>query len=176
MTPSHPVSPRERERTSALAAGLAATIIGWTFAAAFAPEKMEAIAYYSPWLYGPAAATVWALFSTIAYVIVRRESRRQALLNSREGYRCRELAMLAPADGRSLCANQVEKHRLGAVTAGFALTISTWVAVLAFMPERWLDWLGAAPSWVYCIASVILWAASRQAMYLIFRASGEKLR
>jgi bacterioferritin len=171
MIPSHPTSARDRERISALAAGLAATVISWTFAAAFAPEKLEALGHYSPWLYGPAATAAWALFSAIAYLLLRRDRRREAPSNAGEGYRCRELGVEAPTIGCTVCANQAEKNRLGAVTAGFALTIGTWVAALSFMPEGWLDWLGEAPAWIYCILSIVLWAASSVSMYLIFRAS-----
>jgi uncharacterized protein (DUF983 family) len=176
MVPSHLTSTRDRDRTSALAAGLAVTVISWTFAAAFAPEELESLAHYSPWLYGPAATTAWALFSAIAYLLISRDRRRRAPLNPHEGYRCRELATAAKANGCSACANQEEKNRLGAVTAGFALTISGWVAALSFMPDGWLDWLGDAPAWIYCIASVVIWAILSEAMYLIFRASRENVQ
>ncbi len=174
MVPSHVTSERDRERTSALAAGLAATVISWTFAAGFAPEKLESLGRYSPWLYGPASTAAWALFSAIAYLLVRRERRLKAPRNADEGYRCPELGVGAPAFGYSVCANQEEKNRLGAVTAGFALTISTWVAALSFMPEDWLDWLGEAPAWTYCIVSIILWASLSEGMYLVFRASDRR--
>jgi hypothetical protein len=173
MAPSHVTSARDRERTAALVAGLAATIISFMFAAAFAPEKLESLAHYSPWLYGPAATAAWALFSAIAYLLIRRDRRREAPGNADEAYRCSELTIATSAKGCSVCANQHEKNRLGAVTAGFALTISTWVAALSFMPEDWLDWLGEAPPWIYCIASVIVWAAFSEGMYLIFRSSQE---
>ena len=176
MVPSQRTSARDRERISALATGLAATIISWTFAAAFAPEELESLAHYSPWFYGPLATAAWALFSAIAYLLISRDRRRRAPQNAHEGYRCRELAMAAPANGCSVCANQAEKNRLGAVTAGFALTISGWVAALSFMPGAWLDWLSDAPAWIYCIASVVLWASLSEAMYIILRASHEKLR
>ena len=170
MASSPATSARDRDRTSALAAGLAATIITWTFAAAFVPEKLDSLSQYSPWLYGPAATAVWALLSAIAYVFITRARRRRAPLPSNENYRCREFAGVTASDGCSLCANQQEKNRLGGVTAGFALTISVWVAALSLMPDRWLDWLGDAPAWSYCIASVVVWFTLSQVMYLIFRA------
>jgi hypothetical protein len=173
MASSHATSARDRERISALTVGLAATVISWTFAAAFAPEKLESLAHYSPWLYGPVSTAAWALFSAVAYLLIRRDGRRKAPQNAQESYRCRELGVREPSNGSSVCANQREKNRLGAVTAGFALTISTWVAALSFMPEGWLDRLGEAPAWVYCIVSVVLWASLSEVMYLIFRASGE---
>jgi uncharacterized protein (DUF983 family) len=153
-----------------LAAGLAATVITWTFAAGFAPEKLDSLSQYSPWLYGPAATAAWALFSIIAYLFLARNRRPRAPLNSYAGYRCQELAVVAAGDGCSLCANQQEKNRLGGVTAGFALTISGWVAALSLMPDGWLDWLGNAPAWIYCIASVVVWFTLSEVMYLLFRA------
>jgi hypothetical protein len=173
MALSHVTSSRERERISALTIGLAASVIAWTFAAAFAPEELESLTRYSLWLYGPAWTAAWALFSALAYLLVRRD-RRKARQNAHEGYRCRELGIRAPANGFSICANQREKNRLGAVTAGFALTISAWVGALSFMPEGWLERLGQAPSWVYCVVSVFLWAALSGVMYPIFRASEQR--
>jgi hypothetical protein len=174
MAPNHPASAHERERISALGAGLAATIISWTFAAAFAPEELQAIARYSPWLYGPGATATWALFSAIAYLWVRHSRKSTAPSAAHEEYHCREIKVHPSTDCRSVCANQQEKLRLGAVTAGFALTIGTWVVALSFMPEGWLDWLGGAPAWFYCIASVILWAIMGEAAYLIFRGSQQQ--
>jgi hypothetical protein len=176
MAPAKQISGRDRDRTSALAVGLAAAVISWTFAAAFAPEKLESLSHYSPWLYGPVATTLWALFSVIAYLIISRDRRRKAPPNLHEGYHCRDLLVAVEASGCSVCANQAEKNRLAAVTAGFALTISGWVAALSFMPNGWLDWLGEAPAWIYCIGSIIMWAISSAAMYLVFHASSEKLR
>jgi hypothetical protein len=147
------------------------TVVTWIFAAGFAPEKLEALARYSPWLYGPASTGAWALFSAIAYLLIRRSRYQRARDSVDESYHCRELGGAAPTIGSSVCASQNEKDRLAAVTAGFALTISTWVAVLSFMPENWLDSLGEAPAWIYCIASVLLWATLSASTYLIFHAS-----
>jgi hypothetical protein len=170
------VSTRERNRTAALAVGLAATIITWTFAVAFAPEQLDSLSRYSPWLYGPVATAAWAAFSAIAYLLISRDRLRRASIDSHEGYRCRELMLASKGDGCSVCANEEEKNRLGAVTAGFAVTITGWVAALSFMPDSWLDWLGGASAWVYCLASLILWATSSRGMYLIFSASRAKFR
>jgi hypothetical protein len=176
MGPSPATSRRESDRISALAAGLAATVIGWTFAAAFTPGELESLSRYSPWLYGPAAVAVWALFSTIAYLLISGDRRRRAFLEPKEGYHCRDFSPVATADCRSVCANLEEKTRLGGVTAGFALTITLWVAALSFMPGGLLDWLGEAPAWVYCIVSVVLWAVLSKAMYLVFRSSLRRSR
>ena len=175
MAPGRTTSGRERDRISALAVGLAATIIGWIFAAAFAQAELESLSRYSPWLYGPIATSVWALFSAIAYLLISRDRRRNPHLEPREGYRCRDFAPPASANAGSVCATVEEKTRLAAVSAGFALTISGWVAALSFMPEGWLDQLGEAPAWTYCLVSVILWAALTEGMYLVFRDKGNNL-
>jgi hypothetical protein len=174
MAPGRVTSARERDRICALATGLAATVIGWTFAAAFATGALESLSQYSPWLYGPVAVAVWALFSAIAYLLISRDQRQRALLEPHEGYRCRDFAPAASANCGSVCANLEEKTRLGAISAGFALTISLWVATLSFMPDGLLDWLGEAPAWLYCVASVILWAGLSEGMYLVFRASQKR--
>jgi hypothetical protein len=171
MGPGRSTSARERDEIPALAAGLAATVIGWIFAAAFAQTELESLSQYSPWLYGPVATAVWALFSAIAYLLISRDQRRRALLEPREGYRCRDFVPAVSANCRSVCANLEEKTRLAAVSAGFALTISVWVATLSFMPQGCLDWLGETPAWIYCLVSVTLWAALSEGIYLIFRAS-----
>jgi hypothetical protein len=174
MAPSHPSAARDRDRTSALTAGLSVIVIGWTFVAAFAPEKVESLSN-SPWVYGPAATAAWGLFSVIAYQLFSRGRRRRAPLESHEGYRCREFPVVA-VEGSSVCASRAEKNRLAAVTAGFALTIGGWVTALSFMPNGWLDWLGKAPAWIYCIVSVVLWATWSGIMYVVFRASRPQWR
>ena len=165
---------RDRDRTSALVAGLAATIAAWTFAAAFAPEELESLSRYSPWFYGPAATAAWALFSAIAYLFMSRGLDRRTMLNSHKSYRRLELAMAPKSNGHSVCANQNEKNRLCAVTAGLALTITAWVGALSFMPEHWIDWLGNSSVWICCVASLVLWSTLSAAMFLVFRGSSEK--
>jgi hypothetical protein len=174
VVPGGVSSARERDRISALAAGLAGTVIGWTFAAAFAPEELESLSQYSPWLYGPVAVFLWALFSAIAFLLISRHRRWRVSLEPSEGYRCRDFAPAASANRGSVCANLEEKTRLAAVSAGFALTISLWVAALSFLPEGWFDLLGEAPVWIYCVVSITLWAALSEVMYLVFRASRER--
>jgi hypothetical protein len=159
-----------------LAAGLAATIIIWIFVAAFAPEELDSLSGYSPWLYGPAATAAWALFSGIAYFLILHDRQRRAPLTSNETYRCRELEVAPMGSGCSVCASQEEKDRLGAVTSGFALTISGWVAALSFLPGSWLDWLGKEPAWMYCMVTITLWVSLSEAMYLIFHAGRTKLQ
>jgi hypothetical protein len=163
----------DRERISALTAGLAATIIIWTFAAAYAPTALEGLGEHSPWLYGPVSTGLWAAFSAIAYLLIHRSD--QPSPSRQDGaYRCRDLGIPTPVIGPSVCANQDEKNHLAAVTAGFALTITAWVAALSLMPGDWLDSLSAAPAWSYCVGSVGLWAALTAVMYSIFSAADRR--
>jgi ABC-type transport system involved in cytochrome c biogenesis permease subunit len=165
---------RDRERISALTAGLGAAIITWTFVAAYAPASLEAMGNYSPWLYGPAVVAQWAIFTAIASLILRRKSRGEAPSNSDETYRSASLHVTCALHGASVCANRAEKDRLAAVTAGFGLTITTWVAALSFMPGEWLDALSAAPPWLYCLASIVLWAGFTGTSHAVFRGFSKR--
>jgi hypothetical protein len=166
-------SARESQRISAIMAGLAATVGLWTFAAAYAPAMLENIGGYSPWLYGPASTAAWALFSAIAYLLIRR-SRFKYGPGSSASYRCPELGIAAPTAGLSVCANRDEKNRLSAVTAGFALTLTGWVAALSFMPEGWFDFLTDAPVWFYCVVLIGSWTVLSVGLYLALRASARR--
>ena len=136
------------------------------------PKQPRKLNYRSaPWLYGPAATGAWALFSAIAYVLISSEREPNASLDAKEGYQCLKQVILSEPNGCWVCANQAEKTRLAAVTAGFALTITAWVAGLSFVPYAWMDWLGKAPPWAYCIVTVILWWTLSATMYPLFRAS-----
>ncbi len=168
MTPA-----RDKERISALTAGLAATIVVWTFAAGYAPKALETLGEYSPWLYGPVSTGAWAVFSAIAYLLIRR-GRQSPSPHLDATYRCHDLGVPAPLVSTSVCANRKEKNHLAAVTAGFALTITGWVAALSLMPDDWIDSLSAAPPWSYCVGSVAYWAASSTAMYLLFSAADHR--
>lgn len=169
MTPA-----RDRERISALTAGLAATIIIWLLAAGYAPATLETLGECSPWLYGPVSTAAWAVFSAIAYQLIHRDGLRNPSAYSDEAYRSHDLHVPAPVLGPSLCATLEEKNHLAAVTAGFALTITTWVAALSLMPGSWLDSLSEAPAWSYCLGSVALWAALSTSMLAIFRAGDRR--
>jgi hypothetical protein len=164
-------SARDDIRVASLTAGLAATVGAWIFIAAFAPSAVDALGGYSPWIYGPASTAVWALFSGAAYLALRRNRGQGAASDVAASYRCREFtgALRMPAD--SVCASREEKLRLAAVTAGFALTISSWVAVLSFIPASLLDSLEAAPAWLYCLVSVGLWATLSTLMHAALRES-----
>jgi hypothetical protein len=175
MAPSRVHSRRQRDMICALAAGFAVMVAGWTFAAAFAPEEVDSLSRYSPFVYGPVATAVWGLLSAIAYLLISHAQRRTVILEPNESYHCRDFALAARENSSSICANLEEKTRLAAMTAGFALTISLWIAALSFMPGSWLDWLGEAPPGIYCIVSVILWAALSEGMYLVLRASRERV-
>jgi hypothetical protein len=165
---------RDRERISALTAGLAVTIIIWTFAAGYAPAALETLGESSPWFYGPVSTVAWAVFSGIAYLLIPRSGRLSSSLHLDETYRCHDLGVPTPIIGPSVCASRDEKNHLGAVTAGFALTITAWVAALSLMPADWLDSLSAAPAWSYCVGSVGLWAALSTVMYSIFSAADRR--
>jgi hypothetical protein len=160
----------DRQRISALTAGLAATVITWTFAAGYAPATLETLGQYSPWLYGPVSTVAWAIFSAIAYLLIHRYGEQSSARPSDVTYRCRDLGVPTPSVSTSVCANREEKNRLSAVTAGFALTITGWVGALSLMPSDWLDSLSAAPAWWYCVGTVGLWAVLSAMMYSIFSA------
>jgi hypothetical protein len=165
---------RERERIAALTAGLAATIIIWIFAAGYAPATLEGLGEYSPWLYGPLSTAAWAAFSAIAYLLIRRSGTQSSLQNPDTSYRCLDLRVATLAGGVSICANRDEKNHLAAVTAGFALTITIWVAALSTMPADWLDSLSVTPAWWYCAGTVGLWAALSAIMYAVFSAGDRR--
>ena len=164
----------ERERISALTAGLAATVITWTFAAGYAPATLETLGEYSPWLYGPGSTVAWAVFSAIAYLLIHRSAQQSSPRHSDETYRCHDLHVATPSIGTSVCASRDEKNHLAAVTAGFALTITAWVGALSLMPPDWLDSLSAAPPWSYCAGTVGLWAALSALMYSLFSAADRR--
>jgi hypothetical protein len=168
-------SARDRERFSALMAGLAAMAAAWTFIAAFAPQTLESLGGYSPWFYGPVSTAVWALFSGIAYLFLRGNCRSATSPDTIANYRCRELDNLLRSAGVSVCASREERRRLAGITAGLALTISLWVAALSFLPENWLDFLSAAPVWFYCLTSAGLWGILSTVMYLALRAPDHRL-
>jgi hypothetical protein len=167
---------RDRERISALTAGLAATIIMWIFAAGYAPQTLDALGEYSPWLYGPVSTGMWAVFSAIAYLLLIHRRQRESPPRLNETYRCHELNLETPPVGPSVCANRKQKNHLAAVTAGFALTIMAWVGALSVMPNDWLDSLSVAPPWSYCVASVGLWAALSFVVYAAFTRSDRRHR
>ena len=176
MAPSRVTSRRDRERISALAAGLATTVIGWTFVVAFVQNKLESFSEYPLWLDGAVAIAVWALFSAIAYLLISRDPLQSSFLESHQNYRCPDLPRAVSANCGSVCANLEQKTRLAAMSAGLALTISLWLAALSFMPSAFLDWLGEAPAGICCIGSVILWVALSKGMYLVFRSPRAALR
>jgi membrane-associated HD superfamily phosphohydrolase len=176
MLPSRVTSRRDRDRIAALAVGLATSVIGWTFTVAFVQEKVDSLFLYPPWLYGVVAIAAWALFSAIAYLLISRDRLQKCCVESHESYHCPDLAATASPNCGSVCANLEQKTRMAAMSAGFALTVSLWVAALSFMPGAFLDWLNEAPAGICCIVSVILWAALSVGMRLVFRASRASLR
>ena len=165
---------RERDRIAALTAGLTGTIIIWIFAAGYAPATLEGLGEYSPWLYGPLSTAAWAAFSAIAYLLIHRSGTQSSLQNPDTSYRCPDSRVANLAGGVSVCANRDEKNHLAAVTAGFALTITIWVAGLSTMPADWLDSLSVTPPWWYCAGTVGAWAALSTIMYSVFSAGDRR--
>jgi hypothetical protein len=169
-------SAQDKTRVSALMTGLSAVAGSWIFVAAFAPTKLEALGGFSPWFDGPVLTAAWALFSGLAYLLLRRGDIARHAPDEIANYRCRMAETTPYSASASVCASREEKRRLAAATAGFALTISVWVATLSFLPEGWFNALNAAPVWFYCLVSVGLWGLLTAAMRVALEASEHKPR
>ena len=63
----------------------------------------------------------------------------------------------------------LEKDKLAALMAGFAITIAAWLGVLSFAPLKWLDSIASISPWIYCLMSMAVWSGSAQLMYWGFR-------
>jgi len=164
-------SAQDKARVSAMTAGMAAVAGAWTFLAAFAPATLAALDGLSPWFDVPALIAIWALFSAIVYLLLRRTRHTHPASDEIVDYHCRERQITPYATSVSLCASREEKRHLGAITAGFALTISMWVAALSFLPGAWLNALNPAPVWFYCLVSAGLWVILSAAMYSLLSAA-----
>jgi len=165
---------RDKERVAALTGGLALTIITWTFAAGYAPASVDALGGYSPWLYGPVMTAIWGTFAATAYLLIHWKASRKIPPAWDEDYRCAALHAASPTLGLSVSVSRSEKDRLAGVTAGLALTMGTWVAVLSFAPDGWMEGLVTAPPWLCCLASAALWVSFSIASYSVFRALGRR--
>jgi len=53
--------------------------------------------------------------------------------------------------------------------AGFAVTISAWLALLSFAPHDWLDGIVSTSPWIYSLASMLVWWGSAVFAYWSFR-------
>ena len=87
----------------------------------------------------------------------------------------RILAMPAgPERVGQVCASECEKNKLAALTAGLAITMLTWIAVLSFLPRLWFDSLTSVSYWVFAAASVALWSIAGLLAYLVLGAKRQK--
>ena len=102
-------------------------------------DELEALGGFSPWFDGPVLTAAWALFSGLAYLLLRRGEIARHAPDEIANYRCRMAETTPYSASASVCASREEKRRLAAATAGFALTISVWVATLSFLPEGWFN-------------------------------------
>jgi hypothetical protein len=161
--------PREKERVAALSVGFAIVVLVWIAAQAFAPEWIASLGTLSIWFYGPISAAAWALLSIISYTLIVRAQRRNPALCPEHEEATREARLAACADLAKIpeCVeevNAVEKDKLAALMAGFAITIASWLAIFSFVPSEWLDSLSISP-WLYSLASMAVWVGSAYLMY-----------
>jgi len=165
---------KEKERVAALSAGLAIVVLVWIAAQAFAPDRIASLGTLSIWFYGPISAAAWALLSLISYALIVRAQRRNPALCPAHEEATREARLATCADLAKIpkCVeevNAVEKDKLAALAAGFAVTITAWLAIFSFVPMEWLESAVSVSPWLYCLASVAVWAASAELMYWGFR-------
>jgi hypothetical protein len=146
----------EKERVAALSAGLAIIVLAWTGAQAFASNWIDSLGVPSVWLYGP----------------IRAQRRNPALCPEQEEV-TRELR-------RKTCeltklpkcieyVDELERDKLGALMAGFAVTIAAWLALLSFAPPGLLDSIVSTSPWIYSLATMLVWWGSAEFTYWIFR-------
>jgi hypothetical protein len=164
----------EKERVAALSVGLAIAVLVWISAQAFASGWIASLGTLSIWFYGPISAAAWAVLSLISYTLIVRAQRRNPALCPEHEEATREARLAACADLAKIpkCAEQVdavEKDKLAALTAGFAITIASWLAIFSFAPTQWLDSVLSISPWLYCLASIAVWTSSAGLMYWGFR-------
>jgi hypothetical protein len=165
----------EKERVGALSAGLAVVVLLWVAAEAFASPWIQSLGLLSIWLYGPITAAVWGFLSFIAFLLIMRAQRRNPALCPEHEEATREARGAVTSDLAKIpkCIEQVdalEKDKLAALMAGFAITIAVWLAVLSFAPFQWLESILSRSPWIYCLMSIALWCASAELMYWGFRS------
>jgi hypothetical protein len=163
----------EKERVAALSAGLAIIVLAWTGAQAFASNWVDSLGVHSVWLYGPISAAAWGLLSAISYVLIVRAQRRNPALCPEQEEVTRELRRktceLTKVPKCIEYVDQLERDKLGALMAGFAITIATWLALLSFAPHDWLDGIVSTSPWIYSLASMVVWWGSAEITYWGFR-------
>jgi hypothetical protein len=160
---------REKERVAALSVGLALLALLWIAAQAFASAWIASLGTLSIWFYGPISAAAWGLLSLVSYTLIVRAQRRNPALCPEHEEATREARRATRADLQKIpkCVEQVdpvEKDKLAALMAGFAITIASWLALISFVPMEWLESIGIAP-WLYCLGSIAVWVGSAQLMY-----------
>ena len=165
---------KDKERVAALSVGLAIVVLVWVAAQAFASDRIAALGTLSIWFYGPISAVAWGLLSLISYTLIVRAQRRNPALCPEHEEATREARLAACADLAKIpkCVeevNAVEKDKLAALMAGFAITIALWLAIFSFVPSQWLDFVISISPWLYCLASIAVWATSAELMYWGFR-------
>ena len=165
---------KDKERVAALSVGLAIVVLVWVAAQAFASDRIAALGTLSIWFYGPISAVAWGLLSLISYTLIVRAQRRNPALCPEHEEATREARLAACADLAKIpkCVeevNAVEKDKLAALMAGFAITITLWLAIFSFVPAQWLDSVISISPWLYCLASIAVWATSAELMYWGFR-------
>jgi hypothetical protein len=164
---------KEKERVAALSAGLAIVVLVWIAAQAFASGWFASLGTLSIWLYGPISAAAWGLLSLVSYTLIVRAQRRNPALCPEHEEATRE-ARLATCGGLAKVpkcveeVNAVEKDKLAALMAGFAITIGLWLALFSFVPMDRLESISVSP-WLYCLASIAVWVSSAHLMYWGFR-------
>jgi hypothetical protein len=164
---------KEKERVAALSVGFAIVVLVWIAAQAFASEWIASLGTLSIWLYGPISAAAWGLLSLVSYTLIVRAQRRNPALCPEHEEATREARLATCADLAKVpkCVeevNAVEKDKLAALMAGFAVTIALWLALFSFVPMEWLESIGISP-WLYSLASIAVWVSSAQMMYWGFR-------
>jgi hypothetical protein len=165
---------REKERVAALSIGLAMVVLVWIAAQAFASDWIASLGSLSVWFYGPISVVAWGVISLISYMLIVRAQRRNPALCPEHEEATREARLAACADLTKIpkCVeeeNAVEKDKLAALTAGFAITITSWLAVLSFLPTDRLVSANSISPWLYCLASIAVWVGSAALMYWGFR-------
>ena len=165
---------QEKERVAALSAGLAIVVLVWIAAQAFASDRIASLGTLSIWFYGPISAAAWAVLSLISYALIVRAQRRNPGLCPEHEEATREARLASCADLAKIprCVEEVdtlEKDKLAALTAGFAITIAAWLAIFSFIPTEWLESAISVSPWLYCLASVAVWASSAVLTYWGFR-------
>jgi hypothetical protein len=163
----------EKERVAALSAGLAIIVLAWTGAQAFASNWIDSLGVPSVWLYGPISAAAWGLLSAISYILIIRAQRRNPALCPEQEEVTRELRRktceLTKVPKCIEFVDERERDKLGALMAGFAVTIAAWLALLSFAPPGLLDSIVSTSPWIYSLATMLVWFVSAEFTYWSFR-------